>query len=367
MVKANDVNGSVRVTDGKAVVKASDTCTRLVSDVDARAGCEPEGDVAKAGRLSEEDRRHLLTLMPKLTLIRDHVRKICRGLTTGLYLFGPGGCGKSFTVTDELKAEKAIFHLHNSSITARGLFDVLRRFPDDIHLIEDAETLVNDPKASGVLRSALDSQAKEPYPERLVTWNTYNQKGTQPLSFIFTGAIVFTANTALPDRAEYQAIKTRIPVLELALHAGEVSALMRSLAAKGFRYGEYSLDASECHEVAEFVIEHFRRMSRTPDLRLYFAACKDFVFDKSGGSDLGWRSLTLATMSEVAVLPREPAGLENKTAQRFLELAVELAQRTDLDATRRHAIWEKHTGKAWRGYYRWRTKAVGLGMLAHGD
>jgi hypothetical protein len=338
MIKSKGVRGG-KGTGETAVAKAADPSAHPVPDVD-------EAGAAKDW-LSEEDRRHLLTLMPKLTLIRDHVRKAVRGLATGLYLFGPGGCGKSFTVTDELDAEKAVYHVHNSRITGRGLFDLLRRFPGDVHLIEDAETLVNDPQASGVLRSALDSQAKEPYPERLVTWNTHNQKGSPPLSFVFTGAIVFTANTPLPDRAEYQAIKTRIPVLELALNAGEVSALMRSLAARGFRYGEYSLDAGECREVAEFVTEHFRRLSRTPDLRLYFAACKDFVFDKSGGSDLGWQSLTLAAMSEVAVLPREQAGREKKTAQSFLELAVELARREDLDAKQRHGLGS--SGPAKRG------------------
>jgi hypothetical protein len=355
MVKAKELNGAVNGADEKAVVKAGS----LVPGVDVRGGSATKDDW-----LSEEDRRHLLALMPKLTLIRDHVRKVCRGLATGLYLFGPGGCGKSFTVTDELEAEKAIYHLHNSRITGRGLFDVLRRFPDDIHLVEDAETLFHDAQAAGVLRSALDGQVKEPHPERVITWNTYNQKGTPPLSFVFTGAIVFTANTALPDKPEYQAIKTRIPVLELALNAGEVSALMRSLAAKGFRYGEYSLDAGECREAAEFIIEHFRQLNRTPDLRLYFAACKDFIFDKSGGSDLGWRSLTLAAMSEVAALPREQAGKEKKAAGDFLNLAVELALRTDLDAKHRHGLWEQRTGKAWRGFYRWKNKAIALGMLS---
>src|SRR5262250_3000507 len=48
--------------------------------------------------LSEADQRHLLEYEKKTQLVRDRVVGVIRGRTTGLYLWGPGGTGMSFTI-----------------------------------------------------------------------------------------------------------------------------------------------------------------------------------------------------------------------------------------------------------------------------
>src|SRR4051794_2934975 len=91
--------------------------------------------------LSSEDQSHLETLDRKLMVIRDRVTSVVRGYTTGFFLYGEGGNCKSYTVVQELERLRADYKLHNSRMTGRGLFDVLRKHPDSIHLLEDMERL----------------------------------------------------------------------------------------------------------------------------------------------------------------------------------------------------------------------------------
>jgi hypothetical protein len=59
--------------------------------------------------LSEEDRRYLDQLQARLQLVRDRVSGVVGGYATGLYLYGEGGAGKSYTVTEELKRRMLVF------------------------------------------------------------------------------------------------------------------------------------------------------------------------------------------------------------------------------------------------------------------
>jgi hypothetical protein len=110
--------------------------------------------------LSCEDQVHLQELEPKLNLIRDRVRGVAASIHTGLYLWGDGGTSKSYTILDELQKLKADYVMHNSRMTGRGLVETLRRFSASIHVIEDCESIFDDKRAWGVLRSALWSQSK---------------------------------------------------------------------------------------------------------------------------------------------------------------------------------------------------------------
>src|SRR5262245_26537955 len=104
--------------------------------------------------LSAEDRARLTELGPKLKLIRDRVRGVVKSIHTGFYLWGEGGTSKSYTVLDELQTLKADYVVHNSRMTGRGLVDTLARLPSSVHVVEDCESIFDDRRAWGVLRSA---------------------------------------------------------------------------------------------------------------------------------------------------------------------------------------------------------------------
>src|SRR5262249_15093978 len=104
------------------------------------------------------DTDDLASLERKLHLVRDLVTAVARGYHTGLYLYGTGGGGKSFAVTEHLKRLDVPYRLYNSRMTAKGLFKELGKAPDAVFVLEDMERMVTDRDAQGVLRSALWAQ-----------------------------------------------------------------------------------------------------------------------------------------------------------------------------------------------------------------
>jgi hypothetical protein len=99
--------------------------------------------------LTADDRKNLAALEAKLQMVRDMTWSVARRLTTAFYLYGPGGCGKSYAVLEELHRQKVLYRLYNSRMTGRGLFNALEAYPDGIHLLEDMEQLFHDAGARG--------------------------------------------------------------------------------------------------------------------------------------------------------------------------------------------------------------------------
>ena len=104
--------------------------------------------------LQPSDRAALASHQKKMHLVCDHVTAVARGFKTGYFLYGAGGCGKSYAVLRHLESLDVRYQLFNSRMTAKGLFLTLGKAPDAIHVMEDMERLTKDPDAQGVLRSA---------------------------------------------------------------------------------------------------------------------------------------------------------------------------------------------------------------------
>jgi hypothetical protein len=293
--------------------------------------------------LSVEDQAHLDTLMPKLAVIRDRVRGLVASFQTGLFLWGEGGTGKSFTVIDELNAMKADYLVHNSRMTGRGLLDALEKCPTSVHLIEDCESLLSDRLAWGVLRAALWSQCKKRPPEREITWTTFNQAKR----FVFTGAIVMIANRCIDDLPELRAVKTRVTCLGLVVTFNELAALIRSLALRGFKYGGDELAPEECTIVAEFVIERMRMLSRPLDMRMYENGLRDFLQYKTGFSFTPWQDLIETRLKERTTLRERPADRRSREAR----IALAISQMS-LPQEQKLKLWCEQSGMSARTYWR---------------
>src|SRR5262249_13700455 len=141
-------------------------------------GHQIPGDQAGPLALSPADLRHLAELEKKYQVIRDYTASVARARTTGLYVWGLGGCGKSHVIIDELTRLAVPYRLYNSRMTGRGLYNTLEAAPNEIHLLEDMEPLFKDSGAKGVLRSALGGQPSSmgKFSERAVTWTTYKME-----------------------------------------------------------------------------------------------------------------------------------------------------------------------------------------------
>ena len=294
----------------------------------------------------ENDCIYLASLEDKLQLVRDRTRSVALGYQNGFFLWGEGGTSKSFSVEETLKELKKDYRLTNTRITGKGLFRLLRDFPDSIHLLEDAETMLGDKSTYGVLRSALWGQAgKSGEQERVVTWQTASLRE----EFTFSGGVIILSNQPLDNVAELRAVKTRIPTLQFAPTNSEIAAKMRAIAKLGHRHGQHELLPESCLEVAKEIIERSSRLQRNLDLRLLINTFRDRLQFENGDSETHWLDLLDSRMKEV-VLPRLVAtGIRAATKSSELVFVKSIEQLPPQD---RLEAWVKETGKSKAALYR---------------
>src|SRR5262249_13685333 len=221
---------------------------------------------------------------------------------------------KSYTVEQTLKKLGKPFKLSNTRITAKGLFELLRAFPDDIHVLEDVETLFADKNSFNVLRSALWGQeGAGGGQDRRVDWYIAGH----PEEFIFTGGIILIANCRLDDVPQARALKTRIVAVHHQPTNEEIAALMRRIARQGHRHGPHRRPPEECLEVAQEIIARSQRLERNLDIRLFVNGGQDRLQWKDGASVAPWVELLESRLKERA-LPSRRAGPSNDSARAFL-------------------------------------------------
>ena len=235
----------------------------------------------------------LASLEKKLQLLRDLVTAVVKGFKNGLFLYGSGGVGKSFTVLNHLQHLESCYQLYNSRMTGKGLFLTLKHAPDAIHVLEDMERLAKDADAQGVLRTALWAQ---PGHERVVTWTTATD-GTQ--RFVFRGGLILISNRPLADLPELRALATRIEVHRLDVSDAELEALMRHLAGRGYRqHDKLVIGPEECLEVTEHLLRECRAAGCPLDLRLQQKSLQTYLQWESDWSNCHWRDLVTASVRE---------------------------------------------------------------------
>ncbi len=237
----------------------------------------------------------LESLEKKHQVIRDLVTGVAKGFKHGLYLHGPGGTGKSFTVLSHLRVLEVPYRLHNSRMTGKALFVVLRDAPGIIHVLEDMERLTKDADAQGVLRSAMWAQ---PGHERVVTWNTATDG---PERFVFGGGLILISNRPLDDLPELRALATRIEVFRFEATDAEQTAQMHHLASQGYwPQGKMVIGPEECLEVTEHLLSECRAAACRLDLRLQQKSFQTYLQWESDLTTLDWRDLVAASVREAA-------------------------------------------------------------------
>lgn len=301
-------------------------------------------------KLTKSDERFLENVDAKHQMVCDHVAAVAMGLSTGMYLYGPGGCGKSFVIEDELRRREVPYKLHNSRMTGRALFNALEDHPDAVHLLEDMEQLFRDSGARGVLRSALWSQqTREGHPhERLVTWATHRMEH----SVVFTGAIIMTANRPFPELPELEAIKTRISYNHLTMSDQEMIAMMRRLCLDGQTTMLGHVSPAECREVCDYIVAECGGLNRRFDLRLFKNSIADYAQWRDIEAGCHWRDLVSARIKERPTkIGPVKSPIDRKIAK---EQELALAQELESIENRheRFQRWLEVTGKSEPTLYR---------------
>ena len=156
---------------------------------------------------------------------------------------GPGGLGKTYSVMEALtkaglKDLSAIteydvgktfdtrkcFKFIKGYSTPKGLYRTLFENRNMTLVFDDCDSVLRDPVALNLLKSALDSFGK-----RYISWNAETRgDDSLPTSFEFKGQIVFITNVSL-DRLD-QAVRSRSMCIDLTMSAADKLERMEEIA-----------------------------------------------------------------------------------------------------------------------------------------
>ena len=142
--------------------------------------------------------------------VSDMVTMLANGDQASVVVSGPGGLGKSYTVTDAL-ANRGLqdistvddlpigfringgktFRVIKGYSTPKGLYRVLYENKDGVVVFDDCDSVLKDPVSLNLLKAALDS-----YDRRIISWRADIKDEDLPTCFEFKGRVVFKIGRA---------------------------------------------------------------------------------------------------------------------------------------------------------------------------
>lgn len=176
----------------------------------------------------------------------DFVAKMVNMVATkkvaSIIISGEGGLGKTYTAIKSLEDAglKNITDLADFQIgdrinlaksyrvikgysTPKGLYRTLVEGNGMTLVFDDCDSVLKDPVALNLLKSALDS-----YGERYISWMADMRDDDLPKTFKFTGNIIFITNIVL-DRLD-QAVRTRAMCVDLSMSEAQKLERMEVIA-----------------------------------------------------------------------------------------------------------------------------------------
>ena len=173
--------------------------------------------------------------------VTDMVRMVAQGEQASVIICGPGGLGKSHTVTRALQEsgftdisllndfdigdsvdKEQSFTVIKGYSTAKGLYRALYENKDSVIVFDDCDSVLKDPVSLSLLKAALDS-----YSRRVISWRADLKDEDLPTSFEFNGRVVFISNMASTQMD--QAIITRSLSVDLTMTRTQKVERMRHL------------------------------------------------------------------------------------------------------------------------------------------
>lgn len=177
--------------------------------------------------------------------VGDMVTMLCKGAQPSVIITGPGGLGKSYTVTKTLEANgfkdmsildesfevgtktaKNKFVVVKGYSTPKGLYRLLYENKDGVIVFDDCDSVLKDPVSLNLLKGALDS-----YSRRIISWRADIKDEDLPTTFEFKGRVVFISNLASTQID--QAIITRSMAVDLSMTTQQKVERMRFILQSG--------------------------------------------------------------------------------------------------------------------------------------
>ena len=180
----------------------------------------------------KESKAEKFNINERFEFVENLVQMIASGLTPSAVITGEGGLGKTYTVNKTLVAEGlkdltdagalevgSTINRQNSFTsvkgysTPKGLYRTLYENKDSVVVFDDCDSILKDPVALNLLKSALDS-----YGKRVISWNAeagFGRDDDLPRSFEFKGRVIFISNLS-QDKID-QAIRSRSMMVDLTM------------------------------------------------------------------------------------------------------------------------------------------------------
>lgn len=302
---------------------------------------------------------NLTSIRRKTAMVRDKARGVFLGYHPGVLLWGAGGIGKSWTVEDEARQTQVFLRRHTGVLTARALYEQLRRHPTDVHLIEDNEQLLAKEDAVTVLREATwtverDDNARDDgrFPDRRVTWARHRD----PNEFVFSGGLILIQNERPPQSARIAALLTRLRPHQVLISEAEIATLARHLAATAPpRVMGYQMTAADCTEVLDYLMSVAGSAGQALDMRLVAQAYGEYVQFQNGDADVDWRDHVRALVTERTptrfTRPVDLTGATRREKQERDRATARAILDETTDAREQVRLWKERTGKCQSMFY----------------
>ena len=240
------------------------------------------------------------TINQRFGFVSDMVMMLARGDQASVVVTGPGGLGKSFTVTKALTDigmtdvslvddfavgstlnSKKSFRVIKGYSTPKGLYRTLYENREGVIVFDDCDSVLKDPTSLNLLKGALDS-----YSRRIISWRADMRDEELPTSFEFKGRVVFISN--LSSTQIDQAIITRSMAVDLTMTNDQKVERMRHLLDSG----EFMPEFDMAHKVdAMNLIDSLKDTVKELSLRTLIQVTK---IRKSAGAN--WRNLAEYTI-----------------------------------------------------------------------
>lgn len=220
MIEVTFVNGKYQaVINGKLVKRTNKAHMDYVVKKAMQETAETTTDTPKSR----------FSINQRFGFVSDMVSMLCKGEQASVVICGPGGLGKSHTVSQALADNgmvdmtvldeftvgtkinsKKSYRIIKGYSTPKGLYRTLFENRDGVVVFDDCDSVLKDPVSLNLLKGALDS-----YSKRIISWRADIRDDDLPTSFEFKGRVVFISNLG-SDKID-QAIISRSMAVDLSM------------------------------------------------------------------------------------------------------------------------------------------------------
>ena len=200
----------------------------------------------KVGEIAMESK---FTINQRFGFLSDMVTMLAKKDQPSVVVTGPGGLGKTHTVTTTLSKSGLIdisgldigddvpansFRVVKGYSTAKGLYRTLYENRNSVVVFDDCDSVLKDTTSLNILKAALDS-----YSRRIISYNADIRDVDLPNVFEFNGGVVFISN--MSNTALDQAIVTRSLAVDLDMTTEQKIERMKHLLTQPDFMPEYDL------------------------------------------------------------------------------------------------------------------------------